>query len=227
MTLKSLLKSLFSNSKDLELMKLFLSLAMAVKESLRYLYLLLKEYSNEDQRRESLFKIEQLEKDGDDIVRKINKKQAEISITSWVNHEVVSRLAHLMDQILNSSFGVVKILNIYKLQSITVEMISLGEIINSGAMELDAMMHLFCKPRWQKHTDTILDHIAKISRLEGSADTLRAVALGILWNSKNDNDPITHDDLRGLKGCDELIKALETITDNIHHFANNVHQNIS
>ena len=221
------IRRLLGNSKDEKLMQLFLSLTSTVLSGMESLKLLLEDYGRKDQRDISCFEIERLEQEGDALVAQIIKQVGEISITSWIGHEMVLRLVHLMDQVLDGSFGIVRTLKIYQLDEINNDMVLLGRVIAEDGVELNAMMQLFCQPRWQKHTEQIRLRIEKISRLEHQADELRAQGLQALWQSGKDDQPLTQRDMAMLKGSDEIVKALETITDDVHHVATTIHQNLT
>lgn len=221
------IRRLLGNSKDEKLMQLFLSLTKMVLSGLESLRLLLEDYGRKDQRDSSCFEIERLEQEGDVLVAQIIKQLSEISITSWISHEMVLRMVHLMDRVLDGSRGVVRTLKIYQLDEINNDMVLLGRVIAEDGEELSAMMQLFCQPRWQKHTAQIRLHIEKIGRLEQQADDLREQGLLTLWQSGNDEQPLTQRDMAMLKGSDEMVKVLETITDDVHHVAATIHQNLS
>ncbi len=226
-SIKLLLKKLFGNTKDLELMDLFLKLTEKVKESSDCLNNLLEKYGDQEKREEFCFRIENLEKDGDAIVEQIISKLNEISLTSWISHEMASRLVHSMDQVLDGSRGVVRIMKIYELKETNNPMLLLGQIIVKGSTELITMMSLFCQPGWQKHHKKIMQCIKTISKLEHQGDELRASGLHALWHSDDNGQPLTKRGMANLKGSDEILKALETITDDNNHLATTIYQTLN
>jgi uncharacterized protein Yka (UPF0111/DUF47 family) len=220
----SLFTKLFGNSKDQKLMELFLELTSKVRSSLSHLNQLLTKYQDEDQVKTCCFKIQSLENDGDELVKQILESLSEISITSWISHEMVLRLVHLLDEILDNSQSIVRLHENYRLTKISSDMLLLGEVIDNGGAELDSMMSLFCQPHFLKHQDKIIAHVKKIREYEHRGDILKSQGLRALLNVDNNDQPLTMHDIAEFRSSEKMLETLEVITDDIHHLSSTVHQ---
>lgn len=220
----SFITKLLGNSKDLQLMQLFLDLTAKSRSSVSYLETLLAQYDNEDQRQTCFYNIEKLENEGDEIVWRIVELISEISITSWVSHDMSLRLVHMLDEVLDNNQSVIRFMENYRISKVSNDMVSLGNVIDEGAGELEEMMKLFCQPGWPKNIKKILVHITKIRECEHQGDILKAQGLRSLLNSQQADKIATIRDIAEFRGSEKLLETLETITDNIHHLSTLVHQ---
>jgi len=220
----SIFSKLLGNSKDLKLMELVSGLAEKGNSSLTCLEQLLTEYDNDDVVKTCCFRIQNLENEGDELVQQIIELLNEISITSWVSHEMVLRLIHVLDDILDNSQSIVRYLENYRLSKVTNEMVLLGKILREGGSELVAMMSLFCCANWQKNTSSILVHIRKIRDLEHQGDFLKAQGLHTLLNLDDGGRALTMRDLAEFRSSEKMLETLELMTDYLHLSSSVVHQ---
>ena len=137
---------------------------------------------------------------------------------------MVLRLIHVLDDILDNSQSVIRLLDNYHMSGVSQEMVLLGGILKEGGEELNAMMDLFCRAQWQKHTRQILVHIRKIRDLEHQGDLLKSQGLHALLNLENNDRPITMRDLAEFRSSEKMLEILEQLTDHIHLSSAIVHQ---
>lgn len=220
----SIITKLFGNTKDQKLMELLIALSAKVHSSLSCLDQLLANYDDTDQVKTCCFKIKNLENEGDELVRQIIELLSEISITTWISHEMVLRMVHVLDDILDNSQSIVRFLEYYRLSKVSNDMVLLGGILKEGGAEIVAMMGLFCQANWQKHTKLMLTHIRKIRDLEHQGDLLKSQGLHALLNLDNNDQPLTMRDLAEFRSSEKMLETLELMTDHIHLLSATVHQ---
>lgn len=223
----SILTKLLGNSKDLQLMHAILDLATKVKTSMVSLNQLLMHYDNADEVKAHSFKIQNLENEGDELVKQIIELISEISITSWVSPDMVLRLIHVLDDVLDNSQSLVRLLDNYHISRVSQEMLLMGGILEQGGTELETLMSLFCQPHWHKHTRQIITHIKHIRDLEHQGDVMKAQGLHTLLNLDNSDKPITMKDLAEFRSSEKMLETLELLTDHIHLSSTIVHQCLS
>lgn len=223
----SIFTKLLGNSKDLQLMQMILELAVKVHSSMQHLNKLLANYDNADEVKANCFKIQNLENEGDELVKQIIELLSEISITSWVSQDMVLRLIHVLDDVLDNSQSLVRLQDNYHIAHASQDMLLLGGILEQGGAELETMMKLFCQPHWHKHSRQILSHIKRIRDLEHQGDILKAQGLHALLNIDDSGRAITMKDLAEFRSSEKMLETLELLTDHIHLASTIVHQCLS
>lgn len=223
----SIFSKVFGNSKDLRLMELIMQLSQKVQASLLNLNNLLIHYGNEDELKTSCFNIHTLENEGDELVKQIAEQLSEISITSWINHEMVLRLIHILDDLLDNNQSAVRLTENYHLCKIPNEMLLLGNVLAEGSSEIYSMMSLFCRPHYQKNHKQIILHIRKIHELEHRGDVLKSQGLHSLLHFEDEEMPLTKRELAEFRSSEKMLEILEIITDDMHHLSTVIHQCIT
>ncbi len=120
------------------------------------------------QRMQSLARIEELEKVGDEITHAITHEAASTFIVPF-DREDIQLLAIALDDVVDFIYGTSKIIDLYKIHKITPDMVRLSEIIVESSLELQGAI---TELRSLRNIKKVKEHIERIGLLEREADQI-------------------------------------------------------
>jgi predicted phosphate transport protein (TIGR00153 family) len=162
-------------------------------------------FLNYQQVQESVNRIKEIERRGDEMTHKVFVKLNQTFITPFDRediHELASRLDDVLDFVNAASDRLIT----YKIDCPPVEAAELASVIVRQAEELSKAVALLEKQ------DGILPHCVEINRLENMADATARGAIGKIFESET--DPVR------LIKHKELLEVLEMATDKAEDAAN-------
>lgn len=157
--------------------------------------------------------IEQLEQVSDDLTRDTLRELGLNFITPFDREDIHNLVTHIADAA-GFIHNTAKKIAIYKVKTITPEMIKLGDLIQKGAEEIDTAIKELQDVR--SHT-LMAESIVKINNLESEADLIYDLALNKLFEEEQDPiQLIKYKDLLTLleiatDKCEDVANVLETI----------------
>jgi predicted phosphate transport protein (TIGR00153 family) len=188
--------------RDTQFFDMFVEIANNVAQAatvLRDLFL------NFQQVQDSVNRIKELERRGDEMTHKVYVKLNQTFITPF-DREDIAELTSRMDDVLDRVNGASDRLMIYKIDCPPAAAAELASVIVRQAEELSKAVAMLEKP------DGILPHCVEINRLENMADTICRGAIGKIF--EEETDPV-----RLIKNK-ELLEVLESATDKAEDAAN-------
>lgn len=152
--------------------------------------------------------IERIEHVGDDITHEIFQELSKNFITPY-DREDIHRLVSAIDDILDYIHGSSKRIELYKLETMTNDVVKLSELIQTGTEELRRA--IFELKNMRKMRD-ITDSLVRINSIENHADDIFDNAVARLFEFEKDAIQIIK--------IKEVLSALETATDKCEDAAN-------
>ena len=184
---------------------LFKAQAANVVEGAHALKNLLEDYTDVDQKR---MKIEKIESNGDEITHKIIEKLNTTFITP-MDREDIHALASALDDILDYINATAQRLQLYAVKSITTNAIELANIVLRAAEETEALTD---NMENLKDVKKMKERWIEVNRLENEGDIVSRNAIASLFH--NEKDPIE------VIKWKELYEHLETAIDKCEDAAN-------
>lgn len=166
-----------------------------------------------EQRTALVNEIEQLEQVSDDLTRDTLRELGLNFITPFDREDIHNLVTHIADAA-GFIHNTAKKIAIYKLKTITPEMIRLGDLIQKGAEEINTAIKELQDVRSHK---LMAESIIKINNLESEADLIYDLALNKLFEEEQDPiQLIKYKDLLTLleiatDKCEDVANVLETI----------------
>jgi hypothetical protein len=152
--------------------------------------------------------IERIEHVGDEITHEIFQELSKNFITPY-DREDIHRLVSALDDILDYIHGSSKRIELYKLETMTNDVVKLSELIQTGTEELRRA--IFELKNMRKMRD-ITDSLVRINSIENHADDIFDNAVARLFEFEKDAIQIIK--------IKEVLSALETATDKCEDAAN-------
>ena len=152
--------------------------------------------------------IERIEHVGDEITHVIFKELSKNFITPY-DREDIHRLVSAIDDVLDYIHGSSKRMELYKLDTISNDIVKLSELIQTGTEELRRA--IFELKNMRKMRD-ITDSLVRINSIENHADDIFDNAVARLFENETDAIQIIKNK--------EILSALETATDKCEDAAN-------
>ncbi len=166
-----------------------------------------------EQRTALVNEIEQLEQVSDDLTRDTLRELGLNFITPFDREDIHNLVTHIADAA-GFIHNTAKKIAIYKVKTITPEMIRLGDLIQKGAEEINTAIKELQDVRSHK---LMAESIIKINNLESEADLIYDLALNKLFEEEQDPiQLIKYKDLLTLleiatDKCEDVANVLETI----------------
>jgi uncharacterized protein len=181
---------------------LFAAQANKVLEGAQALREMVEHYENVD---EKARRIKQIESEGDELTHSLIDKLNRTFITPF-DREDIHALASALDDVLDNIEGVASRLALFRVKSVTPEVIELTKVIVRSCEAIQAAVsHL-------RDLKTIPPHLIKINDLENEADFISRNTTAQLFD--------TASDFRELIKWKELYGRLEATTDDCEDVAN-------
>lgn len=161
-----------------------------------------------EERIDSIRRIEKIEHIGDEITHEIFKELGKNFITPF-DREDIHRLVSSLDDILDFIHGASKRIELYKIKTMSSDVIKLAELIKTGTEELRrAIFEL----RNMKKMRDITDALVRVNSIENHADDIYDGAVAKLFDEEKNAIEIIK--------WKEVLSALETATDKCEDAAN-------
>ncbi len=139
-------------------------------------------------------KINQLEKQGDEITHAIIQEATATFLIPF-DREDVQALANALDDVVDFVYASSKAIDLYKVHVITPEMKELAELVVHAAVELQQAIF---KMRSLRNKREVLAHLKQIKGFENEADAIMNAAIAKLFREE--------------KSAPELLKQMEIVT---------------
>lgn len=191
--------------RDEKFFEMFRAQAANVVEGAKLLKDLLEDYTDVEQKR---MKIEKTESVGDEIAHKIMEKLNTTFITP-MDREDIHALASALDDILDYINATSQRLQLYHVDAVTPEAITLANVILRAAEETEALTD--CMENY-KDIKNLKSRWIEVNRLENEGDKVSRQAIAGLF--ENERDPIE------VIKWKELYEHLETAIDKCEDAAN-------
>jgi len=166
---------------------------------------LLEDYTDVDQKR---MQIDKVESQGDEIAHKIIEKLNTTFITP-IDREDIHALTSAVDDVLDFINASAQRLQLYRVESITKDAISLANVIVRAAEETAALIEHM---QDRKNVKNLKERWIEVNRLENEGDNISRHAIAGLF--ENEKDPIE------VIKWKELYEHLETAIDKCEDAAN-------
>lgn len=131
---------------------------------------------------QSNLKIEQLEKQGDEITHAIMSEAGTTFIVPF-DREDIQQLTIAIDDVVDYIYGTSKRIDLYKIHTIPPSMIRLAEIITASAIELQSAIK---EMRNLRQVAQVRLHLQKINDYENEADKIRNDAIAAMFRTETD-----------------------------------------
>lgn len=162
----------------------------------------------DEERIASIRRIEKIEHIGDDITHEIFKELGKNFITPF-DREDIHRLVSSLDDILDFIHGASKRIELYKIKTMSADVVKLAELIKTGTEELRRA--IFELKNMNKMRD-ITDALVRVNSIENHADDIYDGAIARLFEEEKNAVEIIK--------WKEVLSALETATDKCEDAAN-------
>jgi predicted phosphate transport protein (TIGR00153 family) len=157
---------------------------------------------------QALEEIDRLERQGDEITHAIITELSTTFIVPF-DREDIQALANAIDDIVDLIYGTSKRIDLYKVHSISPEMIRLSEIIHECAIELRSALKAM---RNLRNAGMVRQRMKQINLLENEADLIMNQFVGKLFREEKDATQLMKQQ--------EVITMLELATDKCEDAAN-------